>query len=88
MSDAETHADTTACSVCGLEVMASFVVELPPIAAGGGYATCPRHVDTVIARLQDNLHETMVQYEGVLTDWWEALHPPPEPLTVIDEEAS
>lgn len=89
MSDAPVPLEgTDTCSVCGLEVMAAFAVTMPPIEQVGGYATCPRHVDTVIARLQDNVHEIMAQYEGVLTDWWEELHPPPEPITVVDEVAS
>lgn len=75
MSDIPT--DGSVCSVCGLEAMATFAVVLPPIAQAGDYATCPFHVDTVIARMQDNLHETMGQYEGVLVDWWNTLHPPP-----------
>lgn len=81
MSDTDPSplADTDVCSVCGLEVMASFAVLLPPIGVAGGYASCPFHVDTVIARLQDNLHETTAQYDGVLRDWWDELHPPPEP---------
>lgn len=81
-------AGTEACSVCGLEAMAAIAITSAPLAVIGGYAACPLHVDTVVARVQDNLHEVMAEREGALTDWWEALHPPPEPITVVDDEGT
>lgn len=66
------------CSVCGLEPVAVFNVQLPPLSLSAGYAACPYHVDTVIARMQEQLHETLDEHQGVLVDWWSALHPSPE----------
>jgi hypothetical protein len=54
------------------------------------YRTCPVHVDTQIARLQDELHTEMATQEGALLDWWTALNPPPDPepeaRAMVEEE--
>ena len=34
------------------------------------YHSCPVHVDSVVARLQDELHTEMVVQQGALEDWW------------------
>jgi hypothetical protein len=79
MSDTiELHSEPVVCAVCGLEPMVVLTSDLLPVEVGAAYGSCPYHVDTVIARLQDQLHEAIDNYEGVLVDWWTTLHPPVE----------
>jgi hypothetical protein len=72
-------ADTLTCTVCGLEAMVAVTSDLMPVELVVTYASCPYHIDTVVARLQDDLHTAIANYEGVLVDWWTTLHPPPAP---------
>lgn len=66
------------CDVCGLPAMATFVCDLLVTETLLTGASCPQHVDTIIGRLQDNLHDTMSLQEGVLLDWWTPIINPPE----------
>jgi len=55
--------------------MSTLTLTLVTLDTPAEYATCPGHVDTVIARMQDTLHETMDMQHGALEDWWVEQHP-------------
>lgn len=70
--------DLGACTLCGQPAMAVFATGVVT-EVQAQYASCPFHVDTLIARMQDQLHDVMTEQEGVLIDWWAEVNPQPEP---------
>ena len=63
---------------CGLPAMAVVSVVMVTDQAAE-YPTCPRHLDTTVARAQDATHDQMVLQDGALSDWWAEVNPEPEP---------
>jgi hypothetical protein len=78
--------DTDTCAVCGDVTMSVIAASLVTEEGMLAYGTCPKHVDTVVARVQDELHEAMTIQEGALLDWWAAQQPVVDDRMFIEEE--
>lgn len=76
--------DNPPCDICGLPSMATYVANMLVTETLVIYASCPQHVDTAIARMQDTLHETMANQDGALHDWWDPIIN--SPAAVRDDE--
>jgi len=62
------------CLVCGDLAMLLVTGEMIT-GDSGNFAGCPLHVDTAIARLQDEIHTVMETKQGILSDWYLEHHP-------------
>jgi hypothetical protein len=74
---------------CDRPVMVTFQSTVHPLNQHAVYESCPVHVDSVIAREQDELHDLMAANEGTLTDWWYTVsgEPRPEPEVAVQADS-